>query len=566
MPPLLTRASIRWVIPVLVLAAVLQLWASEPVNLNVLLLVSWVPAIWILTRLEGRAALFAGWLAGAAGNAAIFYWLVPSTERFTGAPWPVGVLALAFFALAWGGYGAIFGLGARAVRRASGPWWPVTIALWFVACEFLNPQLFPYYQGSVFHQETRLFLLVSLTGIAGFTFVALVCNGLIAALIEKDGAAARRAGAVFAGLILLAAGWSSFQLARVEEALAQSTPFTAAMIQPNQSLERMGELKAAAPKGSKTYLMDDFLKLSEEADQQAPGGGVDVFVWGEGAMRSTPESPRNRSLLNFARRTGAELWLGSVYSKRVDGQKKRWTAAYRVAADGSVSEPYHKNILLPFGEFVPLGNLIPALKKIPGPGNYEAGTELTLFETPHARFAYLVCYEAIRSRYLRDGVARGANLLVNGSYEGWYGNSNCQPQFLMLTAGQAASLGVPMIRAGTTGISAVIDPAGRILEQSENWSREALISEVRPARAITPYARLGDWFAWLAVLGSFLLFRRGMEPLGDVRDRRAIWGLAVFLGAVPLGWMIIPSVPVLDMLIWGFAVFVTAGIVRASRP
>ena len=562
MPPLLTRASLRWALPVLALAAALQLWASGPLNLGTLLLVAWVPAISILTRLEGRQALLAGWLAGAAGNLAIFYWLVPSTERFTGAPWPVGVVALLAFALAWGGYGAVFGLGARAVRRASGAWWPVAIALWFVACEWLNPQLFPYHQGSVFHQHTRLFLLVSLTGIGGFTFVALVCNGLIAALVERDFAAARRAGAVFAGLIALAAGWSTFQLGRVDDALANAEPFTAALIQPNQTLQRMSELKAAAPEGNRTYLMDDFLELSREAGAKAD---VDVYVWGEGAMRSTPQSPRNRGLLNFARSEGAEVWLGSVYAKQVDGLKKRWTAAFRVGPDGSVSEPYHKNILLPFGEFVPLSGLIPALKKIPGPGNYEAGTELTVFDTPKAKFVYLVCYEAIRSRYLRAGVARGANLLVNGSYEGWYGNTACQHQFLMLTAGQAASLGVPMIRAGTTGISAFIDPAGRIRSQSENWTREALIGEVRPARVLTPYARIGDWFAWLAVLGGLLLVLRGTQPLAELRDRRALWGLVVFLGAVPVGWLITPSLPPVDVLVWGLAVVLTFRILRAAR-
>jgi apolipoprotein N-acyltransferase len=130
-----------------------------------------------------------------------------------------------------------------------------------------------------------------------------------------------------------------------------------------------------------------------------------------------------------------------------------------------------------------------------------------------ARFVFLICYEAIRSGFVRRAIAGGANLLVNVTVDAWYGNTSEQSQHLMLAAAQSALHGVPLLRATTTGISAIVDPRGIITAKSETSTREVLVREVRPVRVPSFYSRAGDWFAWSCVAASGVL-------LGLSRRRR----------------------------------------------
>ena len=98
-------------------------------------------------------------------------------------------------------------------------------------------------------------------------------------------------------------------------------------------------------------------------------------------------------------------------------------------------------------------------------------TAFPLFDAGPARFAFLICYEAILGSLARDPVRRGANLIVNPTYDGWFGDTAEPAQHLMLVAAQAAQLGVPILRAATTGISAFVDARGRIGPRAELFAR-----------------------------------------------------------------------------------------------
>jgi len=96
-------------------------------------------------------------------------------------------------------------------------------------------------------------------------------------------------------------------------------------------------------------------------------------------------------------------------------------------------------------------------------------------------------------------VRRGANLLVNLTYDGWFGDTAEPAQHLMLVAVQAAQLGVPVVRSTTTGISALLDARGRIVARTQLFERTVLVGDVAPVRAPGLYAAWGNWFAWSCV-------------------------------------------------------------------
>jgi apolipoprotein N-acyltransferase len=486
---------------------------SPPLGWTFLHVVSWVPAFWVFSRLEGRRAFCAGWLLGTSANAAIFYWIAGTVGRFSSVPSSLSPLVLAFFAALAGLYAAVFAWGFGSVRRAAGRWWPLGVAAWFTAVEFLNPQMFPYFQGVAWYRFPAIFLVTALTGVSGVTFLVILCNGVVFQAVEEmrgGGSSALRAWATNAGvlvaLVACAFACSAVRLARIESAEAEAESLRVALVQPNYDVVRRREMRRKEP----GVFARDLVALSREAARQF--GRIDVFVWPEGALAGEPRAPRNGAVLEFVRETGAEVWTGANVSRLgADGLHWSTNSAFRIFGDGVVDERYDKNILVPFGEFMPLADEIPALRKIRGPGNFARGQGLSVHDGGLARVAFLICYEAIRSGYVREAVRQDPDLLVNLTFDAWFGKTSEPDQHLMLSAIQAAQYGLPLLRSTTTGISAFVDARGRITAQTGVFTREVLVRDVKKVRIPSFYARAGDWFAWACACFAAGLLAAGLR-------------------------------------------------------
>ena len=177
-------------------------------------------------------------------------------------------LVLAFFAAVAGLYAAVFAWGFGSVRRAAGRWWPLGVAAWFTAVEFLNPQMFPYFQGVAWYRVPSIFLVTALTGVSGVTFLVILCNGVVFQAVEEmrgSGPAAPRAWAANAGvlvaLVAVAFAWSAVRLARIRRAEAEAESLRVALVQPNYDVVRRRELRRKGP----GVFAEDLVALSREA-------------------------------------------------------------------------------------------------------------------------------------------------------------------------------------------------------------------------------------------------------------------------------------------------------------
>ena len=211
-------------------------------------------------------------------------------------------------------------------------------------------------------------------------------------------------------------------------------------------------------------------------------------------------------MLDFVRQSGAEIWTGANHNT-TDSRNElvSHNSAFRIFGDGQIDTRYDKNILVPFGEYVPLRDVIPGFDRIESVGHFAAGTTIPVYTSGTTRFVFLICYEAIRSGFVRKALDDSVNLIVNVTIDAWYGDASEQSQHLMLAATQSAMNGIPLVRSTTTGISAFVDARGVITSQAGNFTREALVGEVRPVHVPGFYSRWGDWFAWLCVAASALL-------------------------------------------------------------
>ncbi|MHC4136214.1 MAG: apolipoprotein N-acyltransferase [Planctomycetota bacterium] len=468
----------------------------------------WVPALLVFARVRGRRALLAGWLAGAAANAAVLSWMPTTITTFSNLPASAAIAIHVAACLVWGLFAAVFAWGFGAVRRACGGAWPFGLAAWFTACEFLSPQVFPWYQGVTLHAVPTLFLVTSLTGVAGLTFLLILANGIVLQAIETlRGASPKRAlvrnAAGAAMLVLLAGVWSQVRLGQIERAEGEARSVRIALVQSNHDPDRVAELTRRGPDA----IARDLIQVSERALREH--GRIDVFVWPEAALKRGPEDPVHQRVLRFARRHAVEVWTGAQHYEMDRAKvRRRFNCGFRVDARGRVDGRYDKNMLVPFGEFMPLAGTLPALARIEGPVRITAGEEQTLVASPSARFVFLICYEAIHADFVRRNVRLGPDLLVNLTYDGWFGDTAEPHQHLMLAAIQSAQFGVPLVRATTTGISAFVDARGVVTARTELGQREVLVRDVKLAAVSSPYATLGDWFGWSCVaLSVFLLLR-----------------------------------------------------------
>jgi apolipoprotein N-acyltransferase len=182
---------------------------------------------------------------------------------------------------------------------------------------------------------------------------------------------------------------------------------------------------------------------------------------------------------------------------------------------GESAGRYDKIHLVPFGEFVP--PLFSFVNRITDEaGDFAPGTRRVLFDAGGRRFGAFICYESAFPHFVRQFTRDGAQVLVNASNDGYFGNSAAREQHLLLVRMRAAENGRWILRATNNGVTAAIDPAGGVRQSFPSFEEYSGRLGYAPNRGLTLYARFGDWFVllcalvsgWLLVLSQVPVYRR----------------------------------------------------------
>jgi apolipoprotein N-acyltransferase len=236
--------------------------------------------------------------------------------------------------------------------------------------------------------------------------------------------------------------------------------------------------------------------------QGIAGSQPDLIVWPEFAVGFyLDREPRLRAQLGWlTHRMNASLLLGAPRMEESEMGKRYFNSAYLLSPAGKILDVYDKIRLLPFAEYRPLA--LPALlhHTPEAPSEFTAGTRATVFSSPKGVFGVLICYEATYPHLARRLVRGGAQFLLNISNDTWIvaGGRAAARQHFSLAVFRAVENKRPLARVATSGISGFVDPVGR-LDRLSVQEEGVLLGEVFPRQEITPYARFGDWFAWLCV-------------------------------------------------------------------
>jgi apolipoprotein N-acyltransferase len=455
---------------------------------------------------RARVALLLGMTFGVTAYAGGFLWLWYLVATFLDGNRAFGVLLWVLFGLWFASGYALYALVFRHIRRRG---WPIVVAGVppLLVLEWLQPQLFPLYAGAGLVPAPLLVQTADLGGPLLLTALLGAPSLALLATWQWWRGQRPRPRATWIGTLALAlavVAYGCWRLGGVDAAVRDAPVLRVGVVQANLGIM---EKETQAVVTHKRHL-DQTRELLAE-------GPLDLVVWPETAYVRALRRPLPISGQLVREDLGVPLLFGAGSVSEEAGRRQSTNAAFLVGADGMIRTAYDKNLLIPFAEYVPFAGLLPSLARwFPHVGRFRASTETPALVLGSWRIAAPICYEVIRPEFVRRMMrAAHPHLLVTLANDAWFGDSDEPWLHLGLAQLRAVEQRRYLIRATNSGVSAVVDPAGRLVVRSGLFTRENLRATVHPLEGGTPYARLGDWPGWLALALMLLgLLRDAPSP------------------------------------------------------
>jgi apolipoprotein N-acyltransferase len=494
------------------LAGAASTLAMAPINFWPVLFVTFPPLVWMIdSAAAGRwgrvgAAFATGWWFGFGYFLAGLYWIgyafLVDAKTF-GWLLPVAVTILP------AGLAVFTGLGVALARAlwTPGPLRLLTLAAALTSSEWLRGHVltgFPWNTfGYALTAPLALAQSAAVFGIWGLTFIAVAVFASPAVL--ADDVKGRRWAPVLGAVTVLAA-LAVFGAIRLALDPTESVPGVRLRImQPNLQQDVKFNY------GAKNEVMRHYVELSQRVSGPGAGlGDVTHLIWPESAFPFflTREPDAMAAIANMLPATAVLITGAARAAEPMPGVQglRAYNSIYVIDHTGSILSVYDKLHLVPFGEYLPFQNFLERLglmqlTKIQG--GFLAGDRRRRIAVPPAPpMLPLLCYEVI---FPGEAVPRGERpgWLLNLTNDAWFGISSGPYQHLQQARVRAIEEGLPLVRAANSGISAVIDPFGRIVRSLPLGSEGILDAALPRPIAATIYARIGD--LWLLIAAALAL-------------------------------------------------------------
>lgn len=464
------------------LAGVLAVLAFAPVSLFTAAPLALAVWFGLLVRVQGRPrrAAWFGWLFGLGFFGVGTSWIFNSLLVFGQAPLVVASVITVAFVLVMALYPALLSaLAARflPLHRMEGI---LALAGGLVLLELARSWLFSGFPWLLFGHATLDTPLASWLPLAGELGAGLMVALIAAGLVLAAGRRSRGVGVgLVAGVVVVSAALLPLQWTDPD-----GDPVRATLVQGNIDQERKW-----APDGIR-HSLEVYRDLTAEA------GPADLVVWPETAIPALAREVDGMLEQVAADLPGEDAQLVTgLFDGHRDGDIHNAILIYPGGA------AYHKRQLVPFGEYIPLREQLAWLDRllmIPMSDLTPGGDDGRITLAGRTAGAS-ICYESAYARHIRAALPE-AGFLVNVSNDAWFGDSLAPAQHLQIARVRAVETGRPILRATNTGISALIDFDGRLIEGSPLFEPATVHGEIRPRSGITPAAAMGEGPAVLAAL------------------------------------------------------------------
>ena len=243
------------------------------------------------------------------------------------------------------------------------------------------------------------------------------------------------------------------------------------------------------------YLQENFERYFD-LSRKAANAGADLIIWPETATPTYLVQYRTHfnRFKNFADSLGVPILTGTPFYEPVGpGEYIYFNSAILAEPGKEGYEIYKKIHLVPMSEKIPLSGRFKVLKEIRlGQADWSSGSERTIFDLDGYKFATVICIESVYPGYCREFAQRDAEFLVVITNDMWFGRTSLLEQHAMMSVFRAVENRIPVVRAANTGISMSIDKWGRIVEKSDIFTIEYLVSRIYPEESNSVYGRIGD--------------------------------------------------------------------------
>ncbi len=248
----------------------------------------------------------------------------------------------------------------------------------------------------------------------------------------------------------------------------------------------------------------------------------DLVVWPETSFPGflEDEPVMAASLRNLVRQSHTNVLVGAPTISDLEKELHFYNSAILMGPNGEETGRYHKEHLVPFGEYIPFESLLGFLREWVAIGHFSAGAEPVIFSLVSqysavriaAKFSVLICYEDIFPELVRERCRRGADFLVNITNDAWFGKTTAPYQHAEASIFRAVENRVPVVRSTNTGLSCFISAEGRILSSVKTNGEEIMVSGLKAQDIVlrkgrSLYTRFGDLFFWIVLALLWMAYR-----------------------------------------------------------
>jgi apolipoprotein N-acyltransferase len=488
-------------------------------NISILAWIGLISLFFSLKNASLRASFFLGWICGLSYFGGTLYWVIETMAIYGHIVlWQSLLISLAlvsYLSLFIGSFALLWNWFRRRFSSVA----TVFIAPLIWTClEFLRAHLLTGFPWSTLgysqYMHLQLIQFSDMTGVYGVSFLIVLVNAGLFTLFEyilaREAAretnwkAAHPASAICIALILIAAvglaeGYGAHKL-HARQPQTEET-LTVGIVQGNIPQEEKWNCQL------QDAIYSGYQALTLLAARQKPN----VIIWPE---TSAPFINEQRGdyldhISPLAQKAGVPLVVGSPrIAREITGEISLKNSAFLLSSEGKILDYYDKIHLVPFGEYLPLGQILSHLGSVVNEiGEFSSGNRYTIFQLGHWRFGVVICYEVIFPNLFRKFARQGVNFMVNITNDAWFDQSSAPYQHFSMVVFRAIESGISVVRVANTGISGMIDPWGRVLLETPLFHRLAMVRPLKLYRENTFYVRHGDLFveSCLIILGLLLI-------------------------------------------------------------
>jgi len=480
--------NLKWNISLAILSGALLILSFPKYGSGFVAWFAFIPLLFALHRVTSiRQAILFGLITGVIGYTGIIYWIVYVVVNYGYLPIYLGIIIMLLLACYLSVYLAIFAAGIVYFRRQI-PLYLIAPVLW-ICLEYCKSQLFTGFpwENLGYSQYLNLYLIqfADILGVFGLSFLIILVNVSLFEIITKRSKREYIIAAAVSLVLVSVYIYGIFRVNNIDQLLQNpSAPsMEVSLIQGNIDQST----KWNENKQKETLNIYEDISLN---NIPVSGG---LIVWPETAVpfNFQDENDLRRQIINLSIKTKSDFIFGSIsYSP---GRHYVYNSAYLLSPEGEVKGKYDKVHLVPYGEYVPLRNVFPLIKGLTaGIGDFSTGDGYFPLSAAGRKIGVLICYEGILPFAARMYKKESAEILVNITNDAWFGSTSAPYQHLSMTIFRAVETRLYLVRAANTGISAIVDPRGQIVAQTNVFQKDSLKGKVKLLKIPTFYAEHGD--------------------------------------------------------------------------